>query len=216
MIIEKLKQLLLSRGFVGLIRFILSRIVRSTHENIYQKNYDAKQQKIEITPLEPTWNIQRIDRHNFLEESKRVLLNSLCRGEVTTYINAIKADSILFAVTEGEKVIHTSFIQFKSRYKNLIQELNETPLIGNCWTDNQYRGNGLYPKTIYLAAESLFESGYERVLISCATDNIASIKGIEKANFDLVQELKSYIFLNKFAFQLSKKDKQHNWKFIIF
>ncbi|PCI57702.1 MAG: hypothetical protein COB45_02620 [Gammaproteobacteria bacterium] len=216
MIITRLRQLLSSRGFIGLLKFILSRLIRVTHENIYQKSSNEKQLNLKITELMPSCKVHKIDKENCEEQNNITLLESLYHGEVETYINGIKANSILFAVTYNKKVIHTSFVQFKSRYKKLIHELHETPLIGNCWTDNRYRGQGLYPKTIHLAAESLFKSGYNRVLISCAVNNIASIKGIEKAKFNLVQELKSYILLNKFALQVSTKNNLKTLKFIIF
>jgi RimJ/RimL family protein N-acetyltransferase len=216
MIITRLRQLLSSRGFIGLLEFILSRLVRVTHENIYQKSSNEKQLNLKITELMPSWRVHKIDKNNFEEQKNITLLESLYHGEIETYINGIKADSILFAITDGKNVIHTSFVQFKSRYKEIIHELHETPLIGNCWTDNQYRGKGLYPKTIYLAAVSLFNSGYKRVLISCAVNNIASIKGIEKAKFNLVQDLKSYILLNKFALQISTKNEVKSISIIIF
>jgi RimJ/RimL family protein N-acetyltransferase len=216
MIITRFRQLLSSRGLVGLLRFILSRLLRVTHESIYQKSDNEKQLNSMKTELAPGWEIHKIDKKNCEEQNNLTLLESLYHGEVETYINGIKANSILFAVTDNKKVIHTSFVQFKSRYKKLIHELHETPLIGNCWTDNKYRGQGLYPKTISLAAESLFRSGYKRVLISCAVNNIASIKGIEKAQFSLVHEIKSYILLNKFALQVLTKNNLKSLKLIIF
>jgi predicted acetyltransferase len=216
MIITRFRQLLSSRGLVGLLRFILSRILRVTHENVYQKCNNEKQLNSITTELNPSWQIHRIDKKNCDEKSNIALLESINHGEIETYINGIKANSILFAVTDNKQVIHTSFVQFKSRYKILIHELHETPLIGNCWTDDKYRGQGLYPKTIQLAAESLFKSGYKKVLISCAVNNIASRKGIEKAQFNLVQELKSYIVLNKFALQVSTQNDLKSLKFIIF
>ena len=208
MIYKKIKQLLLSRGIAGLTRFLISRIVRITHENIYQ--IESYHQKIDTQTsiLLHNWKTHRIDCLNYENKENISLLDSISNGEIEVYISGIKGDSILFAVTDMKEVIHTSFVQFKSRYKRIIHELDETPLIGNCWTNNQYRGQGLYPITIQLAAQSLFKTGYKKVLISCATNNTPSIKGIEKANFSLVREIKSFIFLNKFALQLViKKNK---------
>jgi len=216
MIITRFRQLLSSRGLVGLLRFIFSRIIRVTHESIYQKCYNEKQLNSITTELSPSWKIHKIDKKNCEEKSNLALLETINHGEIETYINGIKANSILFAVTDNKQVIHTSFVQFKSRYKKLIHESHDLPLIGNCWTDNKYRGQGLYPKTIYLAAESLFNSGYKRVLISCAVNNMASTKGIEKAKFNLVQKLKSYILLNKFALQISTKNGMKSIRMLTF
>lgn len=216
MIITRLRQLLASRGLIGLLGFIFSRLLRVTHENIYQKTANQKQLNLKVTELKFGWKVHRIDRTNFEEKNNIALLQSLNHGEIEGYINGIKAHSVLFAVTDQKKVIHTSFVQFKSRYKTIIHEPYDTPLIGNCWTDNQYRGNGLYPTTIHLAAESLFTNDYDRVLISCAVNNIPSIKGIEKAQFNLVKQLKSYILFNKFALQITIKNDIKNLNFITF
>ncbi|MEH6596312.1 MAG: hypothetical protein V7736_12285 [Colwellia polaris] len=216
MIITRLRQLLASRGAIGLLRFIFSRVIRVTHENIYQKTDNQKQLNLKVTELSPDWEIHRIDRTNFKEKSNIILLQTISHGEIETYIRGIKANSILFAITDKQKVIHTSFVQFKSRYKKIIQEPYNTPLIGNCWTDNEYRGNGLYPQTIYFAAESLFKDDYKRVLISCAVNNIPSIKGIQKAQFNLVKQLKSYILFNKFALQITIANDTKNAKLITF
>lgn len=216
MIIKRLRLLLISHGFIGLIEFILSRLIRVTHESIYQRMNDKMIKKPQSIGLMSGWKLHIIDRTNFEEKNNIALLESLYHGEIETYINGIKADSILFAVTDGKIVIHTSFVQFKTRYKNLIHEENETPLIGNCWTKSRYRGKGLYSRTITLAVDNLFKKNYQRVIISCASNNIASIKGIEKANFQLVQKLKSYILLNKFALQISTKNEIKNIRVIIF
>lgn len=207
MIIKRLKLLLISHGFIGLIGFILSRLVRVTHENIYQRMHDETLESLQYLKLVVGWKSHIIDRTNFEEKNNIALLESLYHGEVETYINGIKADSILFAITDGKVVIHTSFVQFKTRYKSLIHEESETPLIGNCWTKSRYRGKALFSSTINLAVNNLFKRNYQRVLISCASNNIASIKGIEKANFQLVQKLKSYILLNKFVLQISTKNE---------
>lgn len=216
MIYNKMKQLLLSRGAAGLTRFLITRIVRITHENIYQIESHHQNLGTQSLMLLHNWKIHRIDCLNNESKENLALLDSINHGEIEVYVSGIKEESILFAVTDLEEVIHTSFVQFKSRYKKIIHESDETPLIGNCWTNSQYRGQGLYPKTIQLAAQSLFKTGYKKVLISCATNNIPSIKGIEKAQFSQVKEIKSFIFLNKFALQLVIKKNKRRLSFIIF
>lgn len=62
MIITRFRQLLSSRGLVGLLRFILSRLLRVTHESIYQKSDNEKQLNSMTTELAPGWEIHKIDK----------------------------------------------------------------------------------------------------------------------------------------------------------
>jgi len=211
-----LRQLLLSRGPISLCYFIFSRLFRVTHEYVYQKTNKEQQTSLNALAFEAAWKIHKINRFNFEDNQNKALLGSIYHGEIESYVDGIKADSILFAVTKESSVIHTSFVQFRSRYKKLIHESHETPLIGNCWTDTKQRGQGLYPKTINFAADHLLSNGYKKVLISCAVSNIASVKGIEKAKFKIVQELKSYIIFNKVALQISIKDDIKKRKVTLF
>lgn len=204
MLVSRVIQIIKSRGFYGFLRFLVSRIYRSTNENKYQKTSTNYVTDSPYSNLAQEYEFSIIDQSNYQDEKYKCLINSINYGEIAEYIEGIKRDSLLFLISKNNEVLHISFVQFKSRYKKLIQENNESPLIGNCWTDGNYRGNGFYPFTIFSAAEELFRRNYHRVIISCTSDNIASIKGIEKSGFELVSHIKSYIFFNKFVIQLCK------------
>jgi len=53
--------------------------------------------------------------------------------------------------------------------------------IVNCYTDEAYRGKGLYPYAIRLIAEQLLSHGIKRVFMNITPDNEASRRGIIKA-----------------------------------
>ena len=52
--------------------------------------------------------------------------------------------------------------------------------IGPCWTNPLYRGNGYYPLLLKLI---IFKTSFSCYYIFCNHENIASIRGIEKAGF---------------------------------
>ena len=55
--------------------------------------------------------------------------------------------------------------------------------IGPCWTNPLYRGNGFYPSLLKLI---IFKTAFSRYYIFCNQENIASIRGIEKAGFHFI------------------------------
>jgi len=57
--------------------------------------------------------------------------------------------------------------------------------IGPCWTDADYRGQGIYP-TVLRYILSTFKGQFRKFFIFTDEDNIASQKGIIKAGFKLV------------------------------
>lgn len=79
------------------------------------------------------------------------------------------------------KLSHISNIFEKAHVLTLIN--GKGPVIGDCFTVEEYRGKSLYPYTIDKLCQMLFSEGHEIVYILVAPDNIASIKGIEKAGF---------------------------------
>jgi len=106
-----------------------------------------------------------------------------------------------FTIIEDGILVHRSRVFFKS---NLLSNFGfSKPLmtIGDCLTDDRYRGKGIYPEVIrYLGSKFSKE---RRVYILVAPDNIPSIRGIEKAGFTFLTRLQAYRFL---IFYLRKND----------
>ena len=85
------------------------------------------------------------------------------------------------------------FIVFDSFYKRILGEAPVTPIISNCVTLPAHRGRGLYPGLLRESCQQLAAQGHGRVIITCEPDNLASVRGIEKAGFRRVKTLDSLI-----------------------
>ncbi len=85
-----------------------------------------------------------------------------------------------YSITEGDTVVHNSFVFPKLRVLQLLGKSG--PAIGECVTNPDYRGKSIYPYVINLAARNELQK-FPEVFIIVRPDNPASIKGIEKAGF---------------------------------
>lgn len=66
----------------------------------------------------------------------------------------------------------------------------------------EYRGRGLFPSALKAIQRYLKAQGYRRCFVSVRDDNVASIRGIEKAGFRLVGTTR---FRKIFGFQVSRR-----------
>ena len=94
---------------------------------------------------------------------------------------------------DSDIVVHKSFL-----YTNvqIIKLINKSGLvIGSCYTNPNYRGRSIYPKVISHIAKENKE--FEELFLVVDTDNIASIKGIEKAGYKKIAYIKAkkWLFL---------------------
>lgn len=65
------------------------------------------------------------------------------------------------------------------------------PIIGDCVTNPQYRGLGIYPHVLgYIIRDVQSSQEAERLFVLVAPNNTASIKGIERAGLKQVARLK--------------------------
>ena len=103
------------------------------------------------------------------------------------------ANKTCYSITDNGKFVHRSFLYDKV---NLLKLLGKRgPAIGNCVTDNAYRGQSIYPKMIYRIATEQLKNGKNEVFIIVNADNTASIRGIEKAGFEMYASVKAKRFL---------------------
>ncbi|UPT71346.1 MAG: hypothetical protein M0D53_02810 [Flavobacterium sp. JAD_PAG50586_2] len=109
-----------------------------------------------------------------------------------------------FFIVDNGRIIHQSFL-FKKLF--LLRIINKKgPAIGECATISEYKGKSIYPFVInYIAHEELLNNRHEEVFIIVNSNNVSSIKGIEKAGFKLHTKIKAKRFLVfHFAVQRSK------------
>ncbi len=80
------------------------------------------------------------------------------------------------------------------------------PAIVECFTNEEFKGNSIYPFVInHIAKEEILKNKQKEVFIIVNSDNISSIKGIEKAGFELYTKIKANRFLF-FHYNVTKTD----------
>jgi predicted GNAT family N-acyltransferase len=105
-----------------------------------------------------------------------------------------------FQLLKNNDLIHRSRVFFKS---NLLDNFNFSKpyvIIGDCFTDDRYRGRGIYPLVIRYLADIYCKENQVYILVS--PDNLSSIKGIEKAGFRFMANLQGIRIL---FFYIQKK-----------
>ncbi len=105
----------------------------------------------------------------------------------------------LFKIIEGEILVHKSKVFYKSRLLDAFGFKRPMILIGDCFTNDQYRGKGIYPAVISHILHKFIPENSVYMLVS--PENIPSIRGIEKAGLRLIGRLKCLrigpVFLQK-------------------
>lgn len=100
-------------------------------------------------------------------------------------------------VYDGEKLIHYThaipkFWKFSFMSNNDLE-------IGPCWTDEKYRGQGIYPYIIQQITKKDIEDRNWFMIVD--KNNIASIKGMEKAGFEKVGQVKKTKLLGIYKYE---------------
>ena len=204
---SRLSSVYRSRGIYGFIKFLSTRIIRLQKDNLYQK--DATTGCVSEFSSIPE-SIIKIDRHVMDEDLESKYLHQFLSCESEEYEEGLRNNDVLYVIADKDVVIHFSFAQFFTKYKTLLGLPESIPLIGNCYTSPAARGKRLYPKTLVYATQDLFKKGCDKVAITCAPSNVPSIKGIERAGFQLTSQLYSIIFLSRLVLQVVKYDKTSN------
>lgn len=104
-----------------------------------------------------------------------------------------------FFVKDGDFLVHKSKIFKKSLLLKSFGYKQPLMTIGDAFTDNKYRGKGIYPAVLERIVSKHLKDSSLYLLVS--PDNIPSIRGIEKAGFSKIARLKCLkigpIYLNK-------------------
>ena len=199
-LIERCRGLIQSRGWWGLIRFVLRSVVRKSQDIVFDKDLGDDTEFVKYT-IDGSYLVSLIQQNNINDLELLWLIQQALAAENSIYREGLNNEDCLLAITLNGKLIHTSFVQFDTSYKKILNEVGAVPLIGNCWTAADCRGQGLYPYAINQCCKVIAARGIERILISCAPDNIPSIAGIEKAGFRKIRTILTYLVLTKFILQ---------------
>ena len=75
-------------------------------------------------------------------------------------------------------------------FKNMLPKLEQQDLwMENSYTFKKYRGKKLYPSVLVELAEIARNKGFKRIFTYVREDNIASIKGCERAGFQVFERV---------------------------
>jgi len=195
-------QVLDNRGVKGFMVFLWQRVIRCDRDLLFEYTYDGESTKEEQFKVSNNHIVNVIDQKNIEDVSYREVLEAALSNENQVYKEGLYKQDVLFVMLKNSELVHTTFVQFESKYKLILGETAQIPLIGNCWTSEKCRGQGVYPYILKLACKRMIDRGFSKVVITCEPKNLASIAGIKKAGFQLVKEITSYIFINKFAIQI--------------
>ena len=70
------------------------------------------------------------------------------------------------------------------------------PAIVECFTNEEFKGKSIYPFVInYIAKDVIINNNQKEVFIIVNSDNVSSIRGIEKAGFTIHTKIKANRFL---------------------
>lgn len=120
-------------------------------------------------------------------------------------IKCFRGDPYIAMIISKGVVAHVSFVAKTISYSEYPILNKNSRAVGPCLTINEFRGKGLYPLMLkYLRGSPLGRDGLD---IFCRTDNISSIRGIEKAGFVLLSQYTEY---TRFGLAFIKVDKKHS------
>jgi hypothetical protein len=96
-----------------------------------------------------------------------------------------------YVVLDNDKFVHVSCMFKNNLLANQLGFKNAFT-IGECVTSNAYKGQGIYP-SILKKIKADYKN--ETLVVFVQPNNIASIRGIEKAGFHKLYQFKMYRFL---------------------
>jgi RimJ/RimL family protein N-acetyltransferase len=182
-----------NRGPRGFIRFVGLRLIQWRGDVLYERDLQEVPREHAAQNL-----VTIIDRHNFRTAAASSVEESVLVGGNHVYADELKEDATLLAATTPDgRVSSYAFVIFQSFYKRILGEADAVPIICNCVTLPAFRGQGLYPLLLNEACRHLAAQGHRRAIVTCAPDNLASIRGIEKAGFRKVKTLYSLVFFSR-------------------
>lgn len=216
--LTRLRSLQAARGWLGLARFLMTRLLRSQSDVVFEcRTVDQGR-----LPAEGDFGDGRrlvvINRKNLDAPERASLLAELLAGESAVYRAELERGDMALAVIDEEgALLHRSFIQFETRYKSILGEAEEVPLIANCHTVPRARGERLYPKTLRYAMSHLARHGHDRaVIITCDPQNTSSIRGIINAGFQQSRAITSLFILFRLVIQrIDWSDHRTTWRMVM-
>lgn len=179
-----------TRGAAGFARFIALRLVQRRADVLFEYDLTGLTGDDDLG----TVPIVVVDRTNFGSAASAAVEKCVLSGGNHAYVKELEGQGQLLAALDAQgRVTSYAFVVFESFYKRVLGEPTATPILSNCLTFPAHRGQGLYPLVLRASLRHLAAQGYSRAIITCAPDNSASVRGIEKAGFRRVKTIYSLI-----------------------
>lgn len=184
-----------TRGGAGCFRFLLLRILQWRADVLYEVDLA---ELVANPPLEPAAPLVLVWRHNLGSAATAQAEAGVLTAENHAYREALQGDDQLLAAVDAQGLVTSyGFVLFDSFYKRILAERRDTPMIGNCFTLPAWRGRGLYPRLLVATCQHLVAQGHSRAIITCAPDNLASVRGIERAGFRRIRTVRSLVVFTR-------------------
>ena len=182
-----------TRGGTGFARFVAARLAQMRCDVLYEIDLTESKTAPRL-PAGLAWVL--VDRHSLGSPATCQVEAEVLTPENHAYRLALQGQDQLLALTDAQgRVRSYGFVVFESFYKRVLGEASSVPMISNCFTFAAQRGQGLYPQLLGIACHHLAGQGHRRAIITCAPDNVASVRGIEKAGFKRVKTLRSLVLV---------------------
>lgn len=180
-----------SRGATGFMRFIALRLLQSRGDILFEKQLGIVSNSLR----DPNpGDIFHVNKNTLGSATTKLVEQAVLTESNHAYREELLNDGQLFAVKNGQsQVTCYGFVIYESFYKRILGEAHAVPMISNCFTFPEHRGQGLYPRILRAVCHSLSAEGQRRVIVTCAIDNLASIRGIEKAGFKHVKTIHTLV-----------------------
>ena len=194
-----------TRGVIGFFNFARTRVWQYREDVLFEMPLPSCPSTSLHTNLD---KLVLVQSDNFGSKETEIVEREVLTDHNFAYREALQADDLLYAATdEFGHVSAYGFVLFDSFYKRILGESNQVPMIGNCFTFPQNRSRGLYTSLLVSISDHLNSQGYCRVIITCAPDNLASVRGIQKAGFLKVSTLRSLVIFSRWIAIQTRVDK---------
>ena len=191
-----------TRGARGFGRFVAARLFSHRRDVVFEADTVDD-------PAATAWTgpgtMFCVTRENVDRMLTPGLVAQLAQGEGAEYVNGLYRDDMLFAVVdEAGRVLHHSYVLFRTRTKRLLGEGADVALFGHCATRVEARGQRIYPRVLRQGLAVLARAGRRRAVINCDPSNLASVRGIEHAGFRRARELRTWSLFSFVGVQLGR------------
>lgn len=111
-----------------------------------------------------------------------------------------------FGWVDGARIVSFGWVTYKDRFLGEVRckDVMGRVFLYNFHTSNDYRGRGLYPALLIMMRQVLGREAATEIIIDVNSNNLSSLKGINKAGFTPIAELVSLIAFNRWQWLIKK------------